>query len=299
MINNRYTFLRRFLNSLHGVSPFFQFTKRFSRPLKIRRLKKRLAAFTLPSQPGENDPLFTTVEIETINRCNGGCGFCPVNRERDPRPLKKMSEELFRKIVDELAALHFTQPVSLYSNNEPFLDARIFDFAEYAKSKLPDARIVIFTNGTLLNVEKYERIMRHIDLLVIDNYCTDYKLRPNVEEIARYIEDKPNLAHRTEIKIRYENEILTTRGGQAPNANAKPKSPIPVGCLLPTRQMIIRPDGALSLCCNDALGTVTVGNVETDGLAGAWNSETARKIRREVLNSRTGFPICQACDTMY
>ena len=32
-------------------------------------------------------PIFQTIEIETINRCNGKCSFCPVNRNIDPRSL--------------------------------------------------------------------------------------------------------------------------------------------------------------------------------------------------------------------
>ncbi len=299
MIKNRYTLFRRLVNRLHGVSPIFQFTKRISRPLKIMRLRKRIAALRLPPSGLEDDPLFTAIEIETINRCNGSCGFCPVNRGADPRPFAKMPDELFRAIVDELAGMEYRHAVSLFSNNEPFLDARIYDFAEYAKSRLPSAQIVLYTNGSLLNAERYRRIIDSLDILVIDNYCRDYALNPNVEEIARYIDLHPELWNRTEIKIRYENEVLTTRGGQAPNARRKPAAPLRIGCLLPTRQMIVRPDGKLSLCCNDALGTVTIGDVSAGGLAAAWNSETARTIRRNVLHSRDCFEICRGCDTMY
>ena len=36
------------------------------------------------------------IEIETFNRCNATCQFCPVNRDADPRPMKRMEESLFR-----------------------------------------------------------------------------------------------------------------------------------------------------------------------------------------------------------
>ena len=32
--------------------------------------------------------LFDHIEIETINRCNGNCDFCPVNHRVDPREKK-------------------------------------------------------------------------------------------------------------------------------------------------------------------------------------------------------------------
>lgn len=31
-------------------------------------------------------PLFKNIEIETINRCNGSCSFCPVNKKENQRP---------------------------------------------------------------------------------------------------------------------------------------------------------------------------------------------------------------------
>ncbi len=45
-------------------------------------------------------PLF--VAIETINRCNGSCRFCPCNTRDETRPLKKMTEDLFLSIRQQL-----------------------------------------------------------------------------------------------------------------------------------------------------------------------------------------------------
>jgi radical SAM protein with 4Fe4S-binding SPASM domain len=298
-VKNRYNFLRRVANRLHEISPFFHFTKRISRPFKIMRLRRKIARIQLPESPLENDPLFTSVEIETINRCNGNCGFCPVNHKQDPRHFKKMSKELFFKIINELASINFEHGVNLYSNNEPLLDTRIYEFAEYAKSKLPSAQVIIYTNGTLLTVEKFKRLIESLDFLVIDNYCNDYKLKPNLLEVARFIDSRPDLWKKTDLIIRYEKELLTTRGGQAPNAYHKHKNPISVGCRQLSNQMIIRPDGKVSLCCNDALGTVTLGDVKTEGLVEIWNKPATRSIRRNVLRSRTYFEICKGCDTCY
>ena len=95
----------------------------------------------------EDYPLPRAIEIETINKCNSTCGFCPVNRFSDPRPLARMAEQVFRKIIDDLASHRSSGFLALYSNNEPLLDRRIFDFAAYARQALPRATISIFTNG--------------------------------------------------------------------------------------------------------------------------------------------------------
>ena len=52
-------------------------------------------------------PLFNNIEIETVNRCNGTCSFCPVNKNQDPREYKKMPEELFKKIIKELKEINY------------------------------------------------------------------------------------------------------------------------------------------------------------------------------------------------
>ena len=45
-------------------------------------------------------PIFQGIEIETINRCNGSCSFCPINKFEDNRKLKYMESELFYSIID-------------------------------------------------------------------------------------------------------------------------------------------------------------------------------------------------------
>lgn len=75
----------------------------------------------------------SSIEIETINRCNNDCSFCPVNRNDDIRTPKIMKEELFYKIIDDLCNIKYTGVISLFSNNEPLLDTRLLKFLKYAK----------------------------------------------------------------------------------------------------------------------------------------------------------------------
>lgn len=101
-------------------------------------------------------PQLQSVEIETINRCNNDCSFCPVSKENDLREPMRMPEELFYKIIDELAEMEYKGYLSLFSNNEPLLDTRILDFLAYAVEKLPDAVHAMYTNGMLLTKEIFK-----------------------------------------------------------------------------------------------------------------------------------------------
>lgn len=89
------------------------------------------------------------VEIETINRCNSTCEFCPANKDNDKRPFARLSDEDFRKIISDLKDWNYNGMISLYINNEPLIDTRILDFHKYVRQELPECRIKLFTNGNV------------------------------------------------------------------------------------------------------------------------------------------------------
>jgi radical SAM protein with 4Fe4S-binding SPASM domain len=239
-------------------------------------------------------PLFSFIEIETINRCNGGCSFCPVNSKDDPRELRIMDEELFRSILVQLGELRYRGTLSLYSNNEPLLDRRLADFAGMARELVPHARLNLLTNGTLLTVPLFQTLMAHLDKMVIDNYSDMLTIHRNVREVMEYWNSNRIPGKRVVLSIRREDAILSSRGGTAPNRRYV--SPIRSSCLLPFCQMVVRPDGKLSLCCNDALGSVTLGDLNSETLVDAWNSSRYRDIRHRIRTGRARLDACSRCD---
>ena len=243
-------------------------------------------------------PLFGHVEIETINRCNGICSFCPVNRNDDPRTLHKMSDELFEKIISELEELDYSGRISPFSNNEPFLDTKIIERTKYMRRHLPKARIHLFTNGTMLSLKKYLEIIDFLDELIIDNYNQELKVIKPVADIMEYCLSHSALIEKTDIVLRKPNEILSTRGGDAPNRKIK-KMYSKVRCALPYRQFIIRPTGEVSLCCNDPLGKYTMGNVKEEKMVDIWYGDRFREVREMLKKGRENVPHCRFCDTFY
>ena len=236
------------------------------------------------------------VEIETVNRCNGTCPFCPVNANQPQREYKKMSVELFERIIDELADMNYSGNISLYSNNEPLLDERIVDFHKYAWEKLPHAKHCLFTNGTLLNINTFLKLIPYLDYLHIDNYNDEKKVNQGLKEVFDYLQTHELLKEKVEFAFRLQNEVLSSRGGQAPNKQKAKR--IPVICLLPYRQLVIRPDGKISLCCNDALGKYTLGDLNEESIMQIWNSPKYQEIRDKMYrDKRKGLLLCEYCDT--
>lgn len=240
--------------------------------------------------------LMKEVEIETVNRCNGVCPFCPVNRNVESRPYARMTDELFERILIQLGEMGYAGRLGLYSNNEPFLDTRIIEFARKARNMVPKAFIHLYTNGSLLTREKVLAIMPYLDRMIIDNYNDNLELNDNVREINELCrEQEGNLDKKIVIHLRRLNEVLYTRGGQAPNNLKKKIFHMP--CVYPFEQMVIRPDGKVSLCCNDALGKWTMGDLKEQSLIEIWNSWEYREVRAKLMKGRSEIELCRYCDT--
>ena len=243
-------------------------------------------------------PLFHHVEIETVNRCNGKCSFCPVNVFNDSRPHMTMNESLFRKIIDDLSSLNYDGRLALFSNGEPLLDPDIIERHRYAREKLPNAYMRLYTNGTLLTTEKFCGLMKYLDELIIDNYNQDLTLNPASKEIVDYIEENPQYKDKVTVWLRKEDEIMTSRGGDAPNRKEK-FAMTDERCTLPFRQLIIRPDGKVSLCCNDPFGKMTLGDLSKQTLTEVWYGEAFNEVREKLRQGRGFLPHCKYCDTFY
>ena len=240
-------------------------------------------------------PLFARVEIETINRCNGSCTFCPVNKNDDKRPHAKMTDELFDKIINELHELDYSGTVGLFANNEPFLDTRLEVFTRKTRELLPNARIEIYTNGTVLKLERFIEIIPYLDLLAIDNYNDKLEWHEPVRIIREYLEQNPEYKNKVSIRMRRETALMSSRGGQAPNS--KKKKPLPMSCLLPFYHLYIRPDGKIGLCCVDALYKHTLGDINTQSLKEVWYSDTYSDIREKIRMGRDKLEVCCFCDS--
>jgi radical SAM protein with 4Fe4S-binding SPASM domain len=243
----------------------------------------------------EKFPLFQDIEIETINRCNGNCSFCPVNKNIDPRNVLFMKDSLFYNIIDQLKKLEFKGTVCFNLNNEPLLDKRLEDFLAFARSNLPECHFLMCTNGILLTIEKFNNIIKYLDELLIDNYNDKRELNEPVKKILDHLNLNPEFSDRVRINIVRKDAIRTTRGGLAHNRSKVYF--LKSSCIYPFWQINIRPDGKVSLCCNDALGTYTLGDLNDQTLDEIWNGEAYWNIRKQIIKGRQHISMCKRCDT--
>jgi MoaA/NifB/PqqE/SkfB family radical SAM enzyme len=71
-----------------------------------------------------------------------------------------MDDGLWRKIVDDLAAVRFAGRIGPYFYGEPLLDKRLESLVAYARARCPYAEIQVNTNGDYLEPPSLRRLAR-------------------------------------------------------------------------------------------------------------------------------------------
>lgn len=77
-----------------------------------------------------NFPRF--INVETSNNCTARCVMCGIDEWRKNIKGAFMSDELFKKIADEIIKnSEFVQKVALFCGNEPLLDTKLAERISY------------------------------------------------------------------------------------------------------------------------------------------------------------------------
>ncbi len=145
------------------------FRKTFFLKILIRyiRLKKRASFPRLLS-------------IELTNACNSDCIMCP--RSKLTRETGQMNFDLFKKIIDDCKR-HKLRKINLFWFGETFIYPKLAEAIKYIKENLPRTKINISTNGSLVNGEIAEEIIKlGLDTL---NFDIDGATKETYESIRR------------------------------------------------------------------------------------------------------------------
>lgn len=242
-------------------------------------------------------PELQQVQIETINKCNGICKFCPGNKIDDTRIRTLMNDSLFHSIIFQLKEMDFSHTLVMQCNNEPLLDPQILERVKYARENLPNAYIVMYTNGNLLNYDKINSLITNLDMLYIDNYYSTSRIdrvNPATKLVYEYIKDHPEHSDRVTVIF---NRIDAKRGSRAGLATNRKFVHLKSICNYPFTDMNIMPDGKLTMCCNDTMAFTEIGDLNKESIKDAFNNFSYRSIRKEMLRGgRQEIYRCHNCD---
>ena len=238
------------------------------------------------------------VHIETRTKCNGICMFCAAASQYNSREDKKMPGIIFRKIISDLSDINYKNRISLYCNNEPLLDDRIYDFIKFVKNKCPLAIVELKTNGVLLNEKNLKKIGdTGLDYL----YINDYHSSKTVSERLIFLKNKYSQIGNTIVQYvdRRFDETLNknNRSGTNPAMSSNPQS-LDLFCYRPFEMLTFTVDGSATVCSDDIFFRNSIGKIDENiTVSDLWQGNEINKIRDHLLNQHRDYmESCKFCD---
>lgn len=115
------------------------------------------------------------VAVELTNNCNLKCAVCWSQSPRlnAARPKGFMSEELFKKVIDELAIDAQYHNVALHYAGEATLHPKFDEFSRYAKSK-NFASLTLATNGLFFSEQRLQLIAECYNPIAVSLHNSPY-----------------------------------------------------------------------------------------------------------------------------
>lgn len=280
-----------------------------------------------------NFPLHLDIELTSI--CNLRCKMCWQSNDPDKIEFGMMSEELFKKIIDE-GVNNGLCAIKLQSRGEAMMHPKIFEFSKYAKDKgIMDIHLI--TNGTLFMKEDkiedlfnsgidklifsiddghnesinqiYENKKKKPDVVAYFNKISEIKLSRNLKKpllvVQTFISD--NEEEQEKIKKIKKNFLHVDLFNINKLWNSKPfEESFPdlkknydfEPCSYLWSRMLIFWNGDVVPCCRDYENKyLRIGNVNKNTVKELWLSNKYNKLREKHLNGkRSELEICYNCD---
>lgn len=290
----------------HFISPLYFYPECFSDAEKKAFFKAQL----------------TEVVLETHAFCNRNCSFCPNSLVKRLDKNQIMPENVFKKVIDELVQINFSNTLKLHKFNEPLASEIIYDRIRYARNKLPQANIGFHSNGDYLTGEKLKMLEDiGLDFIVIGRYM-DSKLAEGdkhkiaIKQCESYIQKMgyqykqvPRDAALVKFKIAMDKldalvfvpdteKQHVDRGGLISQySSTVRRSP----CRGPFNGLFIDWTGDVLPCCN-LIGDFSshkmyiLGNIAKQSLYEIFFSSVANKLRLSLVDFKPKTGACQTCN---
>lgn len=269
-----------------------------------------------------------SILIETSNKCQGLCKFCPYSKIRKNDGLELMDEKVFYYLIDEISK-HRPKRITLFNNNEPLLDKRIFKFIEYVYENNKDTEITLSTNGIILTKEILNKLhdshltTLYVSIPTIDEEKYEYLMGVKPFKLFKLLESIDDNSMKKMIRIAvpetkyYDKESMKAKFGdylicswpleykgswqmkeefEKFSLNMQYAGP----CDRPLDQAVISSNGDVIICCRDWSRENVVGNINYDSLYNIWKSDKMKKIQNEIINNNYNkIKCCSTCSLNY
>lgn len=272
------------------------------------------------------------IQVELTEGCNLMCAFCGLNgiRQKPGDNLKFMTVKVAEQLASDIAAAGWNSRIEFAMHGEPTMNPNAADIVESFRVHLPKSYMMMTSNGGGLLANPKERIANlfaaGLDTLAIDEYEAvkiGAKLReklglPKKRSIKtkdvlgalfhNYPEDphgNPHRRFRSWKRLVFIRDISVATDGVHATLNnhagaAAPPNDKAAGkrCAKPFREMSVRWDGNIAVCCNDWRGEYKCGNMMRTPLTAIWQGKEFDAARRKLYLGQRDFGPCAGCDAL-
>lgn len=258
------------------------------------------------------------VQIELNNSCNAHCVMC--NIPNMTRKKGQMTDELFVKILKEANAIG-AKYITPFLHGEPFLRADYIEKLAEINKYAPNAKITIFTNASLLDVDTINRLSKivNIEQIVFSfpggnkktyeevtglDYDSVIKNIKNAFLVLENIDLRISMPICNENKDSYEDFYTLWKGypcSTYETYNYLADMPETLSnecfeqCDRAFRSMTILFDGRICLCCMDSDGKYILGDVSDETMLNVWNNSQYKTLRYKHGLCRLSYEPCAKC----
>jgi len=250
-----------------------------------------------PERPARNCQIpQTMVEFDVSPGCTRRCAFCSPGISPDRRRQKTgLFLAAHNAAIDELVALGYNGSdrwLCYCGHGEPLLAPGLIPMLRYARQKLPDCKVVVYTNGDELTVELACALEANdIDVLLWD--CYDAKSAKTVPAIIAASSLDP--ARVRVVDHTAPGQVYSSRCGAVKESAAAEWIGRP--CKMPDGKLFVTDNGkdggaAFLFCCEDySRRSLSAGTI-------AAAVEAAGPARKALAAGRReqGHAICAQCD---
>lgn len=267
-----------------------------------------------------------SIQIEPTEGCNLACSFCGIASIRqngasrafaknglNSAPYRFMSVALAHRIASEMKRLRWGSRIEIAMHGEPTINKALPAIISTFRSALPKAYILLTCNGAgITDRGRFEEVLGcGLNTLALDDY-QHANIVPKIRVFAKslgvpvyeYPNDKRGNPHRRDasVKIVFIRDIsLNTDGNhrlhnQGGSSGGPSKEMKRARCAKPFRELAVRWDGNVAICCDDWQGRYKVGNVNEMPLDAIWNHPRFDAARRRLYLGKRDFGPCFGCD---
>lgn len=273
-------------------------------------------------KPYRQDPPFA-VQIELTEGCNLYCDFCGLQGIRGPKDktFKFLTIERADVIAKRIADAGWHARIEFAMHGEPTMNPDAAVIVARFRAHLPKNQLMMTSNGGGIVGNPIDRLTELFDaglnVFAFDHYeyvkIGDKIMRQltrdlpfNVHRYPAQLDASPHRRWSRDARVFIDiKDISQSEDGTHASLNnhcgaGAPPNDRGTGkrCAKPFRELSIRWNGDVAICCNDWRGVYKCGNALDESIESLWQGPAFTAARKFLYRGMREFAPCKGCDAL-